>query len=201
MIRYTVLVAVLTLPALLAGCPQKQDEKLLGACWNPGAKETVQSLAKRIVSRHIVAAINSSDNHKRPQGGIDAYVERSLTVNVSNFYVTAADATSGSVTCGADAAMVFKRPDGKTLSADDASFSFAVYRSENDRSMYVIPSSLALSQMVDDSAVSDDASAPASAPALKAPTSPPVDVPGSDVAPAVDAASAASAANAVSQSQ
>ncbi|ANB76534.1 hypothetical protein AYM40_30510 [Paraburkholderia phytofirmans OLGA172] len=82
---------------------------------------------------------------------------------------------AGSVTCGADAAMTFKRGDNNTVTADGASFSFAAYRSEGDGSMYVIPSSLALKQMIDGATVVDDgkdaessSQPPASAPVIAA---------------------------------
>jgi hypothetical protein len=192
--RYTVIFAA-TAPLLLSACQQKPNEELLSVCWSPSAKETVKSLAKQMVSRHIVKAIEEDDGGKHKHGDIDAYVQRNLNVEISNIYVTAADTTSGSVSCGADAAMVFKRADGKTLTADSSSFSFAVYRSENQSSMYSIPTGLQLTQMIDSATVSEDSSQPKTPPIASAPTSPKSAPPASDSANgATDAASAAASA-------
>ncbi|MFM0172033.1 hypothetical protein PQR33_22175 [Paraburkholderia sediminicola] len=130
---------------------------------------------------------------------IDAWLKGRINVTLSNFYLTGADAVAGSVTCGADAAMTFKRGDNKTLTADGASFSFAAYRSEGDGSMYVIPSSLALNQMVDGATVTGDGKDADSAP--QAPASAPVNAsnPAEDTATAASDAASAAAASAASQ--
>jgi hypothetical protein len=147
----------------LTGCQQKPDEKLLGACWSPDAKQTVQSLATRIVSRHIVDVLMQNDHGKGSRSDVEQFVKGRLTVTLSDFYLTSADPNTGTVSCGADAAMTFKRNDGKSLSGDDASFAFSSYPAEGHASMYVIPVSLPLIQLVD--------SAVESAPPLDAPQS------------------------------
>ncbi|ALL68586.1 hypothetical protein K788_00001955 [Paraburkholderia caribensis MBA4] len=179
---------ILSLASLLAlgACQQKPDEKLLGTCWNPGAKETVQTIATRLISRHIVDSLLLTDHGKAGRSDIEQFVKGRLSVTLSNFYLTAADAVTGTVSCGADAAMTFKRNDGKILSGTDASFSFSAYPSEGGRSMYVVPSGLPLIQLVDTAAVEAASN-----------VTPESAAPASDVAPtatAQDAAEAASAA-------
>jgi hypothetical protein len=195
----TILGASIIALAMLAGCQQKPDEKLLNACWNAGAKQTVQSIVTDIVSKHIVSAVEAVDSGKHTQAQIQAWTKGRITVTLSNFYLTSADAVAGSVTCGADAAMTFKRLDDKTITADGASFSFAAYRSEGDSSMYIIPSGLALTQMVDGATVADDgkdaestSQSPASAPVAASD-------PAEDAAAAASDAAAAASAPAASQ--
>lgn len=121
----------------------------MAACWNAGAKQTVQTIATRIVSRHIVDSLMLNEHGKPTRADVEQFVKGRLSVTLSNFYLTAADALTGTVNCGADAAMTFKRNDGKVLSGADASFSFSAYPSEGGTSMYVIPSGLPLVQLVD----------------------------------------------------
>jgi hypothetical protein len=155
----------------LTGCQQKPDEKLLSACWSAGAKETVKSLSTTVISRQIVDSLMAVDHGKATRSDVEQFVKGRLTVALSNFYLTAADPNTGSVTCGADAAMTFKRSDGRVASGDDASFSFSSYPSEGGSSMYVIQSSLPLIQLVNRAAegVADESQsvAPASDPTAK----------------------------------
>ena len=167
--------------ALLSGCQQKPDDKILNACWSPDAKQAVQTIATRIISKHIVDSFMSADHGNMNRTQVEQFVAGGLTVTLSDFYLISADSVSGSVNCGADAGMSFKRRDGKVVSANGASFSFSSYRSEGDRSMYVVPSGLPLVQLIDDAVEMTDA-----------PVSP--GTPAQDTSTAADAASAASSA-------
>ena len=182
------LLAIASVVALSA-CQQKPDEKLLGTCWNPGAKQTVQTIATRIVSRHIVDSLLLNDHGKSTRAEVEQFVKGRLSVTLSNFYLTSADAVTGTVNCGADAAMTFTRNDGKVLSGADASFSFASYPSEGGASMYVVASGLPLVQLVDNAEIQGgpDTRSQSAAPASDAsPTSN-----AEDVAQAASAAAAA----------
>lgn len=164
-------IAAIAMAISLTGCQQKPDEKLLSACWSAGAKETVKSLSTRAISRQIVDSLMAVDHGKATRSDVEQFVKGRLTVALSNFYLTAADPNTGSVTCGADAAMTFKRSDGKVASGDDASFSFSSYPSEGGSSMYVIQSSLPLIQLVNRAAESvpdnSQSSAPTSEPTAR----------------------------------
>jgi hypothetical protein len=193
-------IAAIAMAISLTGCQQKPDEKLLNACWSAGAKETVKSLSTRAISRQIVDSLMASDHGKATRSDVEQFVKGRLTVSLSNFFLTAADPNTGSVTCGADAAMTFKRNDGKVVSGDGASFSFSSYPSEGGSSMYVIQSSLPLVQLVNQAAESvpdeSQSAAPASEPTAK---DDPAEV-ARNAAAAMEAASNA-AASAASDSQ
>lgn len=104
-----------------------------------------------------------------------------LAVTLSNFYLTSADPNTGVVSCGADAAMTFKRNDGQMLTGDNASFAFSSYPAEGQSSMYVIAVGLPPTQLVD--------TAVENAPPFGAPQS---TAPASDPTPTTDAVQAAS---------
>ncbi|TAL55276.1 hypothetical protein [Pandoraea sp.] len=154
--------AILTI-AMLAGCQQQPNAQDIGMCWNADTKETVNSMVKNYVAEYIADGIAKNDKtHTKAQ--ITAWVKARVITTLSNFYVLTADPVTGNVTCGADAAMTFKRGD-KTYTGSGASFTFAVYNAEGDNTMYSVTSRHSLTQMVDDATVSPDAGSAKPSPA------------------------------------
>jgi hypothetical protein len=148
---------------MLSACQQKPDEKLFSACWNPNAKQTVHSLATQIVSKHIVDSMMAEDHGKATRTDLEQLVSARLDVSLSNVYLTSADAATGIVSCGANAAMTFKGENSRVISGDNGSFSYSIYPGESGRAIYVIASGLPLVQMVDTavaSAMLDNAKRP-----------------------------------------
>jgi hypothetical protein len=179
--RFTPGIITIAAAVALTACQQKPDEKLIGTCWSPDAKQTVQGIAARIISSHIADALIQDDHGKKSRAQVEQFVNNRLTVTLSNFYLTSADPNTGVVSCGADAAMTFKRSDGQMVTGDNASFAFSSYPAEGNSSMYVIPVGLPLTQLVDTAAEN--------APPL---ADPQPAAPASDAAPSNDTAQAAS---------
>ncbi|CAJ0719434.1 hypothetical protein LMG6871_02861 [Ralstonia edaphis] len=136
---------------VLAGCdrlPPRTPE--IANCWAPDTKTKIQEMFHAQVTDYIMkmiddgtTAANKKDAPTRNE------IDGRVTVNLDTVHATAADAASGSLTCGANIVVKFRRRgDEKVMTASATAPDFRIFKGETGP-VFSVPAPIALAPLMD----------------------------------------------------
>ena len=135
----------------LAGCdrlPPRAPE--IANCWAPDTKSKIQEMFHAQVTDYIMKMIDegtSAANKKDAPSRTE--IDGRVTVNLDTLHATAADTASGSLTCGANIIVKFRRRgDEKLMTANASAPDFRIYKGESGP-VYSVPASIALAPLME----------------------------------------------------